>query len=33
MDLWDKLWRKKYVPHIAEHHLIKWNENAQGSLI
>jgi hypothetical protein len=32
-DLWARLWRKKYVPNIAEKHLIRWDENTLGSLI
>jgi hypothetical protein len=32
-DLWARLWRKKYVPNIAEKQLIRWNENTLGSLI
>jgi hypothetical protein len=32
-DLWDRLWRKKYVLYIAEKKFIRLNENTLSSLI
>jgi hypothetical protein len=32
-DLWEKLWRKKYIPNTAEQNLIRWNGDNPGSLI
>jgi hypothetical protein len=32
-DLWARLWRKKYVPKVAEKNLIRWNGDTPGSLI
>ena len=32
-DLWDKMWRRKYTPNIADRNVIKWYGDTLGSLI